>query len=1026
MKPSRNALCLSVSVGLCLGGARLPLLGQPGPPSVTGRNPQALCRAVERDSGIELRSPAFTFVLEAADGLRLRAWTNERTGTALKLGDGSELGADLGLPGGPLDTPKWAVASWERSREGAEGEARFRLKGDRPGLSATVTYRWTATQPVLHKFTEITNASPVELRLLDVRLGSYDTTASLEEREQGFPVYLGGEFFVSLAHPAGWATGKGGRVRLEQHPGLTIPPGGRFQCMEAVYGVGAGPAGARTAFVEHVQSRMRRTFRHHDRPYVIFDNFGSRFEGENHQFFTQNTEGHMLHSLGRLAAFQEATGCRFDLCNIHFWVDHAGDLYRFDPRRFPRGIEPIKKALDRLGIAPGLWIDSSMGGWSIGRNPATAPSLADDRGFFCRASEPIRSMYLQAFLRHIREDGVRLIKFDNLRTVCNAKGHGHLPGIYSTEAIENSVIDFLNALDAECPEVFLILYWGHRSPWWLLHGDTLFDSGIGIEAASPSSQPAPHARDSITQKLDQAQEHARDIPPLGKDSLGVWLSDWGWNSSVGKERWPEGVIMDMARGSLLIQLWADRDWLSPAEWPQLADLVALLRARPDCFARPRFILGSPSKDEPYGYSCADGHRAFFAIHNASWKDRPIPLNLGPAWGLPGGRTWDLYRWYPDPARLTSPGGTFGEVVSIALRPFEVVLIEAVPAGEAPSLDRQLKKKPMPVSFDEATQVLSVEVSRAPEPPHEEKGQWTILRPRSAASTGGATLTVQADGSILASGKNPSPDTYTIVAETDCEAMTGIRLEALPDPALPSGGPGRCYNGNFALAELSVTAEPKGEHLPAPAVAIPFARALADFSQTSFGGWPVAAAIDADPKTAWSIHPQANSVHTAVFEASKPFGFPGGTRLTVRLLQGYVDRSPDHTLGKLRLSVTTDPAPLAAPASRAPRPLIARLLVPPSKGDATAVISAEMSREGQPVSLGDIGTYFSAEATVAGAKATCVPVLGKATYPSSWQAWRTPVSAAASSRPLELSVTTSFGPEIHLAWRAHFLPWPEAR
>ena len=73
-----------------------------------------------------------------------------------------------------------------------------------------------------------------------------------------------------------------------------------------------------------------------------------------------------------------------------------------------------------------------------------------------------------------------------------------------------------------------------RSPWSLLDFDTLFDSGIGIEAASPSDQPAPYARDSITQKLDQAQWHANEnVPPLGKDSLGVWLSDWG----PGTARW---------------------------------------------------------------------------------------------------------------------------------------------------------------------------------------------------------------------------------------------------------------------------------------------------------------------------------------------------------------------------------------------------------------------------------------------------------------------------------------------------------
>jgi hypothetical protein len=48
-----------------------------------------------------------------------------------------------------------------------------------------------------------------------------------------------------------------------------------------------------------------------------------------------------------------------------------------------------------------------------------------------------------------------------------------------------------------------MLYWGYKSPWWLVHADTLFDGGVDIEAASPSDQPAPYVRDSITQKLDR-------------------------------------------------------------------------------------------------------------------------------------------------------------------------------------------------------------------------------------------------------------------------------------------------------------------------------------------------------------------------------------------------------------------------------------------------------------------------------------------------------------------------------------------
>ena len=135
----------------------------------------------------------------------------------------------------------------------------------------------------------------------------------------------------------------------------------------------------------------------------------------------------------------------------------------------------------------------------------------------------------------------------------------------------------------------------------------------------------------------------------------------------------------------------------------------------------------------------------------------------------------------------------------------------------------------------------------------------------------------------------------------------------------------------------------------------------------------------------------------------------------------MDRSPDHTIGKLRLSATTDAAPLQPPEARVPRPLIVKLTVPPSKSGGMIVVSAEMQREGRGFSTGDVGAYFSAEAAASGAKAKCEPVLGQVTYPSSWQAWRMPVEAATDSRPLELSVTTTLGPEISLSFHGHFVP-----
>jgi len=181
--------------------------------------------------------------------------------------------------------------------------------------------------------------------------------------------------------------------------------------------------------------------------------------------------------------------------------------------------------------------------------------------------------------------------------------------------------------------------------------------------------------------------------------------------------------------------------------------------------------------------------------------------------------------------------------------------------------------------------------------------WSILEPSSAKSKGGAVLTKQSDGSLLASGKNAFPEVYTVTADTRLERITGVRLEVLPDSNFASQGPGRAPNGNFVLSEFRATAAPKAE--PANTKSILFSKAIADFSQD---GWPVAAAIDGNPKTGWAVMPEFGKRHVAIFEVKNPATFAKGTTLTFTLDQRYFGK--EHNIGRFRLSATTVEPPIS--------------------------------------------------------------------------------------------------------------------
>ncbi len=188
-------------------------------------------------------------------------------------------------------------------------------------------------------------------------------------------------------------------------------------------------------------------------------------------------------------------------------------------------------------------------------------------------------------------------------------------------------------------------------------------------------------------------------------------------------------------------------------------------------------------------------------------------------------------------------------------------------------------------------------------PKQKLHAWQTLTPTIALSTAGATLTPQDDGSVLVSGTEPDADAYIVTLHSPLERVTAVRVEALPHPSLPSGGPGRSPNGNFVLSELHVKAAPSDDPLASSVLALQ--NPTADHEQQD---WPVAAVIDGDPKKGWGILPRRGERHVAVFEIAQPVTHAGGTILTLKIEQNF---GAAHVLGRFRVSVTADPHPVRA-------------------------------------------------------------------------------------------------------------------
>ncbi len=246
----------------------------------------------------------------------------------------------------------------------------------------------------------------------------------------------------------------------------------------------------------------------------------------------------------------------------------------------------------------------------------------------------------------------------------------------------------------------------------------------------------------------------------------------------------------------------------------------------------------------------------------------------------------LYSQLPDSNRAFEPFIT----VPSAEREAAISKLRTDLASEKAALDA-----PAPQEEQERAKFVADLVDRS-------KIEWAAARPIEAKSENGAMLTIEGDQSILAGGANPDQDTHLIKLCLDGNAgpVSGMRLvalEALPDPSLPGGRVGRAFNGNAVLSGFEAeafSAIDKTVH-----ETVHFDYAIADHEQDN-GDFAATNLFDGRGE-GWAVDGhRREGGRVALFVSDKPFGYPGGTDLVVKL--SYRSRYSQHTLGRVRVSI----------------------------------------------------------------------------------------------------------------------------
>ena len=558
--------------------------------------------------------------------------------------------------------------------------------------------------PTRRKWLEITNEGSKEMLFLDLQIDALTVGKPTSEGGPGEPVLVNDEAFCAIEHPAGVNQGGDGQVRMLHFPARLLKPGDTTSSYTSLASV-AKPGEALEHFISYIQERSPRK----QKAIATYDPFGI-----NNQWGGCPTlnDVEMLNGLDLLEKWQ-AQGVRFDYYVPDTgWLDHASDLRRFAPQCFPNGPAKIVERVKALGMKFGLWFATSWGAASCSDYPPVWASQVPAAGgpsepgpppqvyrngylsggapaaTLCVASEPYFGILQNAILYHIRENSLKFFKLDGGSYYCNSIHHEHLPGKYSVEAMYDRLLEIAANARKAAPDIYVMWYWGVRSPFFALHGDSIFESGLYMEGSGTSWFPALYYRDSVILNLDQSTRFAKTVPPINKDSLGVWLADTRWGNFMGNRRWKEALVMDLGRGNLLFpQLWGDIYLLDDQDVRFLGEMVSLVKKNEALFLRRKNILGDPWKNEVYGYANFQGSRGFLFINNVHFASRKAAFNLGPEIGLEAaaGTRLQITSHFPERKHLARQDGSefrAGDRVEIWIRPFEVLMLEIAPGEDS--------------------------------------------------------------------------------------------------------------------------------------------------------------------------------------------------------------------------------------------------------------------------------------------------------------------------------------------------------
>lgn len=510
-----------------------------------------------------------------------------------------------------------------------------------------------------------------EIRLIDFAAENARTRGTVA----GVPVTIGDTLYCGIEHPMAENTAKDGRVtavlkrktKVGNHKNLVV---------SSVFGV-ANPGQLRREFQLGYVNQERA------RPYTPFLNYNTWYDIGYFDKYDEKAALDTIHLWGE--ELVKKRGVKLDSFLFDDGWDDNATLWQFH-KGLPNEFREVRKLAESYGAGPGVWF-SPWGGYGPPKDARVAAANngrekgkeyeTNDNGF-ALSGKNYYKLFRDMCLRMIRDNGINHFKFDGTGDAGSVQ-----PGSEFGSDFE-AVIALIGELRNERPDLYINLTTGTwASPFWFGTADSIWRGNYDHEFIGTGT----HRQQWITFRDANIFKNNVAVSPLFPiNSLmthGViyakrarWLNEDPGND-LDDEIWS-----GFAYGTQMQEMYVTPSLLSQENWDTLAAAAKWSRANSATLVDTHWIGGDPAKLEVYGWASWSPEKGILCLRNPSDREQTFSATPASLFELPAGAAASY--------KLVSPKGDLApgsDVVEAAkpmaftLKPFEVLVFEAVPTGK---------------------------------------------------------------------------------------------------------------------------------------------------------------------------------------------------------------------------------------------------------------------------------------------------------------------------------------------------------